>query len=105
MKEKWTGSLLSLVLLKTFHHAFVHVTRILMLGPFQLLAGAISEDLCRCVQGWYLSGNQCEFCAEGASCPGSGALQVLPGFHSSASDSASFCERFLLHQGLSGKGA
>ena len=50
------------------------------------LEGAISEDLCRCVQGWYLSGNQCEFCAEGASCPGSGALQVLPGFHSSASD-------------------
>ena len=65
-----------------------------MLGPFQLLAGAASEDLCRCVQGRYLSGDQCEVCAEGASCPGSGALQVLPGFYSTASDSASVAKDF-----------
>ena len=41
-----------------------------------------------------MSGDQCEACAEGASCPGSGALQVLPGFYSTASDSTSIAKDF-----------
>ena len=46
------------------------------------IEGATSEGSCHCVEGRHLSAGQCEICVEGSSCPGSGVLTLLPGFHS-----------------------
>lgn len=48
--------------------------------------GATSAGSCHCVEGRHLSAGQCEICIEGASCPGSGVLTLLPGFYSTLGD-------------------
>eukprot|EP00438_Fugacium_kawagutii_P021219 Skav201616 [mRNA] locus=scaffold152:1234360:1241265:+ [translate_table: standard] len=57
--------------------------------------GAMSASDCHCVEGRYLSSaGQCEVCIEGASCPGSGVLTLLPGFYSTHSDPGSILRCF-----------
>eukprot|EP00435_Cladocopium_sp_Y103_P020125 s928_g4.t3 len=44
--------------------------------------GASSADYCACVQGTFLFADRCKACTEGANCPGSNQLEVLPGYFS-----------------------
>ena len=49
--------------------------------------GATSEEFCGCVEGWYMSRQgQCTSCMSGSRCPGSSAVEVLPGFFASDSE-------------------
>ncbi|CAK8985580.1 unnamed protein product [Durusdinium trenchii] len=50
--------------------------------------GAISESYCRCAPGRFLQNGTCLPCGTGSSCPGSNALEVLPGFHSKPNEPA-----------------
>ena len=45
--------------------------------------GAPSESFCHCRPGWFLHKGTCLQCVEGAVCPGSSTLTLLPGFFSS----------------------
>lgn len=52
--------------------------------------GAVSEDYCHCLPGYFLDQNQtCRECTEGASCPGSNQVELLPGYFSSSTDPGS----------------
>lgn len=44
--------------------------------------GAIAESYCKCKAGSFLWQNRCEVCIEGANCPGTNRLALLPGFFS-----------------------
>ncbi|CAE7449261.1 Tg [Symbiodinium sp. CCMP2456] len=50
---------------------------------------AASADLCHCIPGWFLRNGRCHECTEGASCPGSSQVEVLPGYFSSSIDPGS----------------
>ena len=52
------------------------------------LEGAASAEFCHCVPGRYFWHGKCELCSEGASCEGSGMLELLPGYHSTERDCA-----------------
>ena len=48
-----------------------------------------NESLCRCARGWFLHEGDCQPCSEGAVCPGSNELELIPGFFSSSEDPGS----------------
>ncbi len=51
---------------------------------------ADSVDLCHCIEGWFLGQDgECHECTEGATCPGSGEVEVLPGYFSFSEDPGS----------------
>ncbi|CAE7769849.1 unnamed protein product [Symbiodinium sp. CCMP2592] len=55
---------------------------------------AASGDLCHCIPGWFLRDGRCYECTEGASCPGSSQVEVLPGYFSFSTDPGSIYRCF-----------
>ncbi|CAE7255288.1 unnamed protein product [Symbiodinium sp. CCMP2456] len=45
---------------------------------------AVSRDYCHCLSGWFLDSETCQECMQGAECPGSNAIMLLPGYFSSS---------------------
>eukprot|EP00435_Cladocopium_sp_Y103_P056798 s1825_g19.t1 len=50
---------------------------------------AVSEDYCHCIPGYFLEDQTCRECSEGASCPGSNQVELLPGYFSFSTDPGS----------------
>ena len=46
------------------------------------VAGATSQAMCNCREGSHLHEGRCEMCSLGTRCPGSGNLELLPGYAS-----------------------
>ncbi|CAE7584618.1 ENDOV [Symbiodinium sp. CCMP2456] len=46
------------------------------------VAGATSQAMCNCREGSHLHEGRCEMCSLGTRCPGSGSLELLPGYAS-----------------------